>query len=549
MQAHLLRFLPGRADLPDSRRAWAADLVAGLTVAVVALPLALAFGVASGVSATAGIVTAVVAGAVAALFGGSRLQVSGPTGAMTVVLVPIVADLGVGAVPALALLAGGLLVLGGLLGAGRLVSHLPWPVVEGFTLGIAVVIAAQQVPLALDVAKPEGENAVAVAARAVGDFLDEPRTEPLLLLLLAVVGTALLTRLHRALPAALLAVGACTLVAWAGDLDVVTIGALPHGLPAPSVPAFEHLGALIGPAVVVAALAALESLLSARVADGMSDLGRHDPDRELVGQGLANVASSFFGGLPATGALARTAVNARSGAQTRVAAVVHALVLLVVMLTVAGLVGHIPLVALAGVLLVTAWRMVDRATARAVLRSTRADAAVFGLTALLTVAVDLVTAVEVGLLTAGAIALVKLAETSRVVEDADVSLGVDDEHGLLRQHVLVYRLDGPLFFAAATRFLHELTTVSDVRVVVLRLGNLAMLDATGAQAVAEVVEQLDARDIAVIVKVADPEHVRLLRTVGALRLLDERGHVHDELARALDHARRHAAGLAGGPRD
>lgn len=537
----VLRLLPRRTDFPQGRRDWTADLLAGLTVAVVALPLALAFGVASGAGASAGLVTAVVAGAVAALLGGSRLQVSGPTGAMTVVLVPIVADHGVAAVPTLALLAGVLLVVGGALGAGRLVSHLPWPVVEGFTLGIAVVIAAQQVPLALDVSRPDGENAVAVAARAVRDFLEAPRGAPLLVLALAVVGTALLTRLHRALPAALLAVGACTLVAWAADLDLVTIGTLPDRLPSPALPELGTVGGLVGPAVVVAALAALESLLSARVADGMSDLGRHDPDRELVGQGLANVASSLFGGLPATGALARTAVNARSGARTRVAAVVHALVLLVVMVSAAGLVSHVPLVALAGVLLVTAWRMVDRATVRAVLRSTRPDAGVFVLTAALTVAVDLVTAVEVGLLTAAGLALVQLADTSRLVEDAEVSLGAEDEHGLLRRHVLVYRLDGPLFFAAATRFLHELTTVSDVRVVVLRLGNLAMLDATGAHAVAEIVEQLDARGIAVVVKVADPEHLRLLRTVGALRVLEERGHVHDDLEAALAHARRHAA--------
>lgn len=535
-----MRLLPGREDLPASPRAWGRDLLAGLTVAVVALPLALAFGVASGVGAQAGVVTAIVAGLVAAVFGGSDLQVSGPTGAMTVVLVPIVAQHGVGAVPTVALLAGLIVVAGGLLGAGRAVDYLPWPVVEGFTVGIAVVIAAQQVPLALDVARPEGENAVAVAGRAVRDFARSPDTTPLLLLGLTVVLMVVLTRAHRSLPAALAAVGVTTVVVAATDTKVALIGSLPSGLPVPGLPGLSGVPSLLGPALVVAALAALESLLSARVADGMADTRRHDPDRELFGQGLANIASSLFGGMPATGALARTAVNARSGAGTRVAAAAHAVALLGVVLVAAALVEEVPLVALAGVLLVTAWRMVDRATVRAVLRSTRNDAGVFLLTLLVTVAVDLVTAVEVGLLAAGVLALGTLARTSRVVEDADVALGTDGEHDLLRRHVLVYRLDGPLFFAAATRFLAELTTVTDVRVVVLRLGNLAMLDATGARAVAEIVEQLDGRGIAVILKLADSEHLRLLRTVGALHLLEERGHVHTTLDGALEHALRHA---------
>ena len=536
-----MRLLPSRADLPGSPRAWGRDALAGLTVAVVALPLALAFGVASGVGAQAGVVTAIVAGLVTAVFGGSDLQVSGPTGAMTVVLVPIVAQHGVGAVPTVALLAGVIVLVGGVLGAGRAVDYLPWPVVEGFTVGIAVVIAAQQVPLALDVPRPGGENAVAVAARAVRAFVGRFDAEPLLLLGLTVLVMVVLTRAHRSLPAALAAVGVTTVVVGVTGADVALIGSLPAGLPAPGLPDLHGLPSLLGPALVVAALAALESLLSARVADGMADTRRHDPDRELVGQGLGNIASALFGGMPATGALARTAVNARSGAGSRVAAATHAVALLGVVLVAASVVEQVPLVALAGVLLVTAWRMVDRATVRAVLRSTRSDAGVFLLTLVVTVAVDLVTAVEVGLLAAGVLALGTLARTSRVVEDSDVALGTDGEHALLRRHVLVYRLDGPLFFAAATRFLSELTTVTDVRVVVLRLGNLAMLDATGARAVAEIVDQLDARGITVIVKVADEEHLRLLRTVGALHLLESRGHVLTELEPALAHARRHVA--------
>lgn len=537
----MTRLLPSRADYAGFRRGWMTDLLAGLTVGVVALPLALAFGVASGVGATAGLVTAVVAGAVAAVFGGSHLQVSGPTGAMTVVLIPIVAERGVGAVPTIALLAGVFVAVAGLLGLGRLVTYLPWPVVEGFTFGIAVVIAAQQVPMALDVPKPAGDNAAAVAIHAVGRYAHDPRPAPVALLLLAVLLTALLPRLHRSLPSGLIAIAVTTLAAGLGGVSVARIGELPRSLPAPSLPDVDGLTALVSPALVVAALVALESLLSARVADGMVDLPRHDANRELWGQGLANVAASLFGGLPATGALARTAVNARSGARTRAAALSHALVLASIMAAAASVVGRVPLVALAGVLLVTAWRMVERHTVRAVVRSTRTDALVFVLTGLATVVFDLVTAVELGIVVAVVLVLVKLSRTARVVEDeAALELAPEDEHELLHEHVLVYRLDGPLFFGAASRFLAQLTSVTDVRVVVLRLGNLALLDATGARALAEIVEQFDDRGVAVIIKISSADHLRLLHTVGALDRLDREGHVVSELTDALAHAHKHA---------
>ena len=534
--------LPRRSDYAGLGRSWAGDLVAGVTVAVVAQPLALAFGVASGAGAAAGLVTAVVAGAVAAVFGGSTLQVSGPTGAMTVVILPIVARHGVDAVPTVALLAGLMVVAAGVLGLGRLVALIPWPVVEGFTLGIAVVIALQQVPMALGVPTPPGTNAAVVAGRAVVDFVEDPEVAVLALLALAVALTAFLPRLHRSLPASLIAVVATTLAAVLGGADVAVIGDLPRTLPLPSVPALGEATALLSAALAVAALAGLESLLSARVADGMADVPRHDPGRELVGQGLANVASSLFGGLPATGAIARTAVNARAGARTRAASLVHAVALAALMAVAAGAVGRIPLVALSGVLLVTAYRMVERHTVRAVLRSTRTDALVFALTATATVVFDLVIAVEAGIVVAVVVTLVHVTRSAQLVEDtsAVAEIATDEELDLLREHVLVYRLDGPLFFGAASRFLAEMTTVSDVRVVVLRMRGTVLLDATGARALGEIVEQFDDRGIAVVLKVASPEHLRLLRTVGALDRLDRAGHVATDLPAALEHARKHA---------
>lgn len=537
--------LPSRADYTDLRGGGLlADLVSGVTVAIVALPLALAFGVAAGAGAAAGLVTAVVAGAVAAVFGGSSLQVSGPTGAMTVVLLPIVAAHGLGAVPTVAVLAGLVVAGAGILGLGRLVTLLPWPVIEGFTLGIALVIAAQQVPAAFGVAKPPGKNAALVAGRALTDFARHPDAKVVTLLVVAVVLTAVVPLLHRVLPASLIAVVATTVLADAAGWHVARIGTLPSRLPSPALPSLNHVGALVSPALVVAALAALESLLSARVADGMTDGRRSDPDRELLGQGLANIASGLFGGLPATGAIVRTAVNARSGARTRLAALIHALVLAALMASAAALVGRIPLVALAGVLLVTAWRMVEPHTARAVLRASRSDASVYLLTAAATVVFDLVTAIEVGVAIAAVVVLAKLSTTAQLVADDGLfELAAQEEHALLREHVLVYRLNGPLFFGAASRFLRELTSVADVRVVVLRLGNLALLDATGARALGDIIRQLGDRDIAVLVKVNDQSHLRLLRTVGALADLDARGHVHADLPAALAHARKHVLRL------
>ncbi|MBB3087030.1 SulP family inorganic anion transporter [Geodermatophilus sabuli] len=541
MTGRVAALLPRAEDYRGLRRSWPRDLAAGVTVAVVALPLALGFAVATGVGAQVGLVTAVVAGAGAALLGGSRVQVSGPTGAMTVVLVPLVAAHGPDVVYPVAVLAGVLVVLAALLRLGRLLAYVPWPLVEGFTLGIAVVIAAQQVPSALGVDRPEVENAAGAAVVAAGRFLRDPDWAVLGLLALAVAATALLPRLHRAVPAALIAVTVVTVVAELTGAGVAVIGALPDGLPAPALPDLGDLPALLGPAAAVAFLAALESLLSARVADGMTDGPRHDADRELFGQGVANVASGLFGGMPATGAIARTAVNVRAGASTRVAALAHALVLAAVVLVAAPLVERIPLVALAGVLLVTAYRMVERHTVRAVLRSTRGDAVVFTLTAGATIALDLIAAVALGLVVAAVWALVQVAGTARAVPEPVGADGVDDdeERALLARSVLVYRLDGPVFFAAAAHFLAALTASPGVAVVVLRLSGVDHLDATGARTLGEVVAELEERGVTVLVKGASAEHARLLTAVGALAAVAARGHVFADLPAALAHAREH----------
>ncbi len=297
--------LPRGDDYAGLRTSWRADVVAGLTVGIVALPLALAFGITTGLGAAAGVTTAIVAGLVAAVFGGSDVQVSGPTGAMTVVLVPLVARYGTDAVVGVGVLAGLFVLVASVLRLGRLVAYLPWPVIEGFTLGIAVIIFLQQVPAALGVPKPAGENTAAIAFRAVRAAWGSASLPTLALVAVVVLVMTIAPRLHPTMPASLLAVVTATVIAAATGWDVTTIGTLPSALPS------WHFGALqlgdvsrfAGPAFAVALLAAIESLLSAKVADGMSDGRRHDPDRELFGQGLANVVSPILGGMPATGAI------------------------------------------------------------------------------------------------------------------------------------------------------------------------------------------------------------------------------------------------------
>lgn len=527
-------FLPVRADWVT---ATPRDLVAGLTVAVVALPLALGFGVASGLGAAAGLATAIVAGALAAVFGGSSLQVTGPTGAMTVVLVPIVATYGPGGVLTVGMLAGVLLLVLAVARAGRYMRYVPAPVIEGFTIGIAAVIALQQVPAALGVPTPDGHNVVMNAVRAFGSG---PAFTAVALAGGVVLVMLLGARWKPAVPFSLLAVVAGTVVAEIWSLPVARIGSLPALLPAPSL-SFLDVGALwslLPSAVAVAALAALESLLSATVADGMSVNQRHDPDRELFGQGIANVVTPMFGGVPATAAIARTAVNVRSGAGSRLAALVHAVTLAVIMLAAAPVVGRIPLPVLAGVLLATAVRMVEVGSVRVLMRANRSDALVLTLTAIATLALDLVTAVIIGLVVAGALALRAVARSARIdeepLEPGDHS---SEEHELLAQHIVAYRLDGPLFFAAAHRFLLELTEIAAVSVVILRMSRVSTMDGTGALVLRDVVERLEHRGVAVLLSGVREEHRRQLEVHGVRTFAS----TPEAIEHARDHLRRRGA--------
>jgi SulP family sulfate permease len=539
----LAALLPGRADLAQMRRDPRRDLLAGLTVAIVALPLALGFGVSSGLGAEAGLATAVIAGALAAVFGGSNLQVSGPTGAMTVVLVPIVAEHGPSGVLAVGLMAGVMLVALALLRAGKYMQYVPAPVVEGFTLGIACVIALQQIPNALGVPKPEGDRVLVVTWRALEEFAEHPNWTALAFALAVAAVMLMGARLRPTIPFSILAVIAATAVAQVAGLDAAQpIGELPSGLPAPSVSFLDpgELGSLFAPAVAVAALATLESLLSASVADGMTVGQKHDPERELFGQGLANIAAPLFGGVPATGAIARTAVNVRTGAGSRLASLTHAAILAVIVFAAAPLVSRIPLAALAGVLLATAIRMVEVGSLRAMAKATRSDALILVLTAVATLALDLVYAVIIGLVVAGALALRAVALQARLdqvpLDRGDHSA---EEHALLAEHIVAYRIDGPLFFAAAHRFLLELAEVADVRVVILRMSRVSTIDATGALVLKDAVEKLHRRGIVVMTSGIRAGQRQALDSVGALELLRLEGREYATTPEAIQGARTH----------
>ncbi len=517
------RLIPTKADYVGLTSRWPKELLAGLTVGIVALPLALGFGVASGAGAAAGLITAIVAGVLAAVFGGSQLQVSGPTGAMTVILLPVIAQFGIQTVPLLALMAGVILVVMAITGMGRVVDLIPWPVVEGFTFGIGIIIAVQQVPIALDTVKGHSESTLISSWQALQTVDWGKAIAPLSMVAVVAVIHIVMARFFPKLPASLIAIAAATLIALLARLPVATIGEIPHGLPAPTVPGFTLplLMQLSASAVAIAALAALESLLSARVADGLvSDVQRTNADRELLGQGIANIGSGLFGGLPATGAIARTAVNIRAGGRTRLAAISHSVVLFIIIVALSPVVAHIPMSALAGVLIMTATRMCDFGVAARIWRTTRADRLTFALTLATTVLLDLIVAVLLGVAMAAIMSLRHMSATSAVRRE---HLPVTTAEGLvdfptheLHDQVAVYRVDGALFYGDARRFITTVSGADEVKGVIIRAHRMRVMDASGAEALRQATRALRRRNIQVVIHGLSEQQLATAIATGAI---------------------------------
>jgi SulP family sulfate permease len=480
----------------------AADLVAGVTVGLVALPLALAFAISSGLPPQAGIYTAVVAGGLISLLGGSRLQIGGPTGAFVVIVAGIVARYGVEGLFVCTLMAGVMLVVLGATGMGSAVRFIPRPVVVGFTNGIAVLIASTQIRdlFGLRIATLPSEFLPRLQLLASRLSTWSPFATSLAAGALAVIVIA--NRVSKRIPGAIVALGIGTLVVAAFDVPVETIGTrfggIPSGLPPVHLPAFrfELLGVLLVPAMTVAMLGAIESLMSAMVADRMSG-DRHDSNVELVAQGIANIASPLFGGLPATGAIARTATNIRSGALTPVAGLIHAITLAIILLVAAPLARHVPLAVLAAILLVVAYNMGDWAEIPELLRLTKTDVMVWIVTFALTVFADLTQAVGVGMVCAALLFIKRVADTTTISAVTDEYVQQGQVHVLqnhtIPPYVRIFRIHGPFLFGATDKLRAVLDRLDSLPpIVVLRLRNMTALDATGLRAFEELALALNA---------------------------------------------------------
>jgi sulfate permease, SulP family len=469
------------------------DLISGITVGLVALPLAMAFAIASGVTPQAGLYTAVVAGFLISALGGSRVQIGGPTGAFVVIVAGIVAKFGVGGLVLVTLMAGALLIAMGATGLGSAVRFIPRPVTIGFTNGIALLIASTQIKDALGLK----------TGPVPSEFI------PRLKILLANIGTVnwmavaltgttiaiilLFPRLTRRIPGSIVALILTTAVCAAAALRVETIGSkfsgITPGFPGLSVPHvnFSQLMPLLPSAFTVAMLAAVESLLSAVVADGMSG-DRHNSNVELIAQGIANCASPLFGGIPATGAIARTATNIRSGAQTPVSGMVHALTLLAILLVAAPAARFIPLATLAAVLFVVAWNMGEWREIGVILRLSKADIAVWAATFSLTVLADLTVAVGVGMALAALLYIHRIAETTTVTPVTEDYIHGGKVHVLQDKqfpaYVKILRIHGPFLFGATEKLSDATQNISGFPpIVILRLRNMTALDATGLHAI------------------------------------------------------------------
>jgi SulP family sulfate permease len=474
-----------------------ADLLAGLTVAIVALPLSMALGIASGASPDKGLITAIIAGFLISALGGSRVQVGGPTGAFVVVIAGVIAHHGYTGLLAATLMAGVIMIVAGYAGIGRLMRYVPMPVVTGFTAGIAVIIASGEVGDFL------GLRAGHVPAEFLGKwsaYLGAIGTTSL-----ATVGVGLGTlalilgfrRINPRLPGYLIAIVAAGLVVALGHLPVETVGqrfpAMPTGLPMPHLPAlrFAILRDVLPSAFTIAFLAGIEALLSAVVADGMTGY-RHRSGQELVAQGVANMASALFGGLPATGAIARTATNIRAGAQTPVAGMAHALFLLLILLLAGRLVAYVPMPALAAILLIVAWGMSEVDRFRALLRMEAGERALLLLTFALTVFVDLTVAIGVGVTLASLLFMARMSEATGVLEDDD-SVEDPTQRAALPPGVEVFRIAGPMFFGAASEMVDALGRIGGTpHAVILRLDRVPYIDSSGVHVLETVVHR--ARD-------------------------------------------------------
>jgi SulP family sulfate permease len=537
-----------------------ADATAGVIVGIVAIPLAIAFAIASGVTPDRGLVTAVVGGVLISALGGSRVQIGGPTGAFVVIVYGVVQQHGVDGLLIATVMAGIMLVAMGLARIGVVIKFIPFPVTVGFTSGIALIIFSSQVKelLGLSMGEVPAEFLAKWAAYARAAGTVNPWTVGIAALTLAIL--LVWPRVNRRVPGPFVALLAGTIIVTVFRLPVETIGdrfgTISASLPTPRLPdgiTLERLRALSSPAIAIALLGAIESLLSAVVADGMIG-GRHRSNMELIGQGIANIVTPLFGGIPATGAIARTATNVRNGGRTPVAGMIHALTVLLVTLFFARWVAYIPLAVLGGILVIVAYHMSEWRTFRAELRSPGSDVMVLLATFLLTVLVDLSIAIQVGVVLAAFLFMRRMAEVTNVsivtreIRDAPEEA---DPNAFARREipdgVLVYEVNGPFFFGAADRFRDTLSQVErQPKVMIVRMRNVPAIDSTGLRALTDVWEK---NRVAGTLLLLSDVHAQPMMALARSELLDRIGdeNLFGNLDDALNRARAHL-GLPSQPR-
>ena len=542
-----------------NRETFVKDIIAGIIVGIIAIPLAIAFGIASGVGATEGLVTAIIAGFIISALGGSRVQIGGPTGAFIVIIYGIIQEFGTGGLAIATIMAGIILVLMGLFKLGAIIKFMPYPIIVGFTAGIAVTIFSTQMNDLF------GLGLTDVPA----DFIEKwicyfKNIEKInwwslgigLGSILIIAGTPYIS---KKLPGSLLAIVIMTALCWTLEYfgintGVETIGKLPSGLPEFRLPALELTGdnsiwetiqSLLPAAFTIAILGAIESLLSAMVSDGVIG-SRHNSNTELMAQGVANIVVPFFGGIPATGAIARTMANINNGGRTPIAGIVHTLVLLLVLLFLGGLVGAIPMPCLAGVLIMVSYNMSGWRTIRSMCRQSRSDIAILFTTMLLTIIFDLTIAIEVGLVLAVVLFVRRIMETSHIsVLNKEMELHHDGEDGdvqlAIPQGVEVYEIEGPLFFGVATKF-EEMTraTRDSAKVRIIRMRKVSFIDSTGLHNLEIFIESALQNGQKIILSGVNErvyssiERVGLVAKIGEENVLD---HIDKALARAAELAK------------
>ena len=501
-----------------SKQQFVKDLIAGMIVGVVALPLAIAFAIASGVSPEKGLVTAIIAGFIISTFGGSRVQIGGPTGAFIVIVFGIVAKYGVSGLTIATFMAGFIIIIFGLTKLGSVIKFIPQSVVIGFTSGIALLIFSTQIKDFLGLQMDSVPSGFIDKWGAYLANINSVNWYALIITIVTIAISVYLPRITKKIPGSLVALVLSTIVVSAFNLPVETIfskfGEIPSTFPKPEIPEinFTIIKDLIEPAFAIALLGSIESLLSAVVADGMTG-GRHRSNMELVAQGAANIFSSLFGGIPATGAIARTATNIKNGGRTPVAGIVHAITLLVIMLFVGKWAKLIPMASLAGILMVVAYNMSEYKAFISLARGPRSDAVILFITFGLTVLVDLTVALEIGMVLAAFLFMKKMASISHISDITNEINDMDDVEDpeatgnyIIPEGVEIYEVNGPLFFGAAYKF-RDALRLSDKKpnVLIIRMRHVPTIDATGLHHLKEIVKDFKHKKIKIIISGIQPE--------------------------------------------